>query len=118
MPLFNSIIKFISEQGWKTYGTAHEERTRREINALYSQDKAGVQQFVNQKQDEINARVATVAPMVNVKTRDNVFYILDNQEDWTAGETYTLPDDDPKTGEPITIVYNPTCLYIGGQIAE
>ena len=116
--MLDNLIKFLSEHGWITYSTAHEERTRREINAIYSQDKAGVQQFVNQKQDEINARVATVAPLVNVKTQDNVLYILDNQADWTAGETYTLPDADPETGEPISVVYNPTCLYIGGQIAE
>lgn len=120
--------KFISEHGYETYGTAHEERTRREINAKFTIDKADVQAYcADAKADiestktsgiaQINARVATVAPMVDVKTENNVNYIFDNQADWTAGETYTLPDDDPVTGEPITVVYNPTCLYIGGQTA-
>ena len=113
--MLDNLIKFLSEHGWITYSTAHEERTRREINATV---QAEVVPFVNQKQDEINARVATVAPMVNVKTEANVNYIWLNQADWTAGETYTLPDADPETGEPISVVYNPTCLYIGGQIAE
>ena len=119
MPTLNEIVeevkKFISEHGFGTYATAHEERTRREINATVQSE---VVPFVNQKQAEINARVATVAPMVNVKTEANVNYIFDNQADWTEGETYVLPDPDPETGDEITVVYNPTCLYIGGKIAE
>lgn len=105
--MLDNLIKFLSEHGFTTYATAHEERTRREINAKFADAKA-----------DIDARVATVAPMVNVKTEANVRYIFDNQADWEAGETYTLPDADPETGEPITVVYNPTCLYIGGQIAD
>ena len=95
--MLDNLIKFLSEHGWITYSTAHGERTRREINAKFADAKA-----------DIDHRVATVAPMVNVKTEDNVRYIFD----------YSLPDADPETGEPISVVYNPTCLYIGGQIAE
>lgn len=111
--MLDNLIKFLSEHGFTTYATAHEERTRREINATV---QAEVVPFVNQKQDEINARVATVAPLVNVKTEANVSYIFDNQADWEAGETYTLPDADPETGEPISVVYNSTCFYVGGKM--
>lgn len=127
--MLDNLIKFLSEHGFTTYATAHEERTRREINAKFADAKGDVQSYcADAKADiqstkasatqEINARVATVAPMVNVKTEANVTYILQNQADWEAGETYTLPDADPETGEPISVVYNPTCFYVGGQIAE
>ena len=105
--------KFISEHGYETYSTAHEERTRLEIEAKFADAKAEVQNFVNQKKDEINARVATVAPMVDGKTEGNVSYIYQHQSDWTEGEVYILPDADPETGEQVSVVYSRSTLYIG-----
>lgn len=107
--LLEGIKRFLDEHGFTTFVTATYEKLRVYINSLWNAEK---QQAIAQ----INARVATVAPMVNVKTQDNVIYIFDNQEDWEEGETYILPDPDPETGDEISVVYNSTCFYVGGKM--
>lgn len=110
------IKKFLDEHGFTTFVTATYEKFRVYINSLFASHLQEVTDAVTDAKAEINARVATVAPMVNVKTQDNVWYIFDNQADWTEGETYILPDPDPETGDEISVVYNSTCFYVGGKM--
>lgn len=107
------IKKFLDEHGFTTFVTATYEKFRVYINSLIAYQWATKSQ---ETIDEINARVATVAPMVNVQTEANVNYIWLNQADWTEGETYILPDPDPETGDEISVVYNSTCFYVGGKM--
>lgn len=120
------IKKFLDEHGFTTFVTATYEKLRVYINSLFASHlqevtdavtdaKADIQSTKASGIAQINARVATVAPMVNVKTVDNVDYIYANQADWTEGETYILPDADPETGDEISVVYNSTCFYVGGK---
>lgn len=113
------IKKFLDEHGFTTFVTATYEKFRVYINSLvdgkFASTIQGVTDYTDQKKAEINARVETVAPMVNVQTEANVNYIWLNQADWTEGETYILPDPDPETGDEISVVYNSTCFYVGGK---
>lgn len=76
--------KFISEHGYETYGTAHEERTRREINAKFTIDKADVQAYCADAKADIESTKTAAESYINDVAADYAGAVYLTQEEYDA----------------------------------
>lgn len=67
--------KFLSEHGYQTYATAHEERTRREINAKFADDKADVQAYAADAKADIAQHSAQATAAIDAASAAAVSHI-------------------------------------------